>query len=34
MKVLRNVSTDSFSAEEKVYFKQQTHTEENSCYLS
>ena len=29
MKVLRNVSPKSFSAEEKIYFKQHTHTEEN-----
>ena len=34
MKVLRNVSPKSFSAEEKVYFKQHMHTEENLYCLS
>ena len=34
MKVLRNVSLKSFSAEEKVYFKQHMHTEENLYCLS
>ena len=29
MKVLRNVSTESFSTGEKVNLKQQTHIEEN-----
>ena len=31
---LRNVSLKSFSAEEKVYFKQHMHTEENLYCLS